>query len=169
MRERQHLSQNLWEISGTTDWSQGSLNEGLLSPQFISRKEGKGKMFPSRCLVTPPGALNNDSGDTGRLRGSFSKTNINCTQASEKNTMLRFPQGGKPLASLKQAPQTSKGRLSGTWIPKRSQISLSCHREKTPPNPLGQGNRTNKLLNKTETFSFYLLLGSLWIERSVPW
>lgn len=104
------MIRNLWEISRNYRLV---IRQPEGSPQFFSRKEGKGKMSPSCCLVTTPGPLNNDAGDTGRLRGSFSKTNLNCTQASEKSTMLRFTQGGKTLTSPEQGLQTSKGRLSG--------------------------------------------------------
>lgn len=99
------MSQNLWEISGNFRLVKSSLNEGLISPQFISREGGKRKMSPSCCSVTPPRGLNNDSGDTGRLRGSFSKTNLNYTQASEKRTMLRFTQGGNFLTFPRQGRQ----------------------------------------------------------------
>lgn len=159
------MSQNLWEISGNFRLVKSSLNEGLISPQFISREGGKRKMSPSCCTVTPPRGLNNDSGDTGRLRGSFSKTNLNYTQASETRTMLRFTQGGKFLTFPRQGRQGSKERLSGTWIPE----GQSCHLEERPPHPLCQANKTNKPLHKTKTYSFYHLLCSLWIERSVPW
>ena len=137
-----------------------------MGPQFTSRKGAKGRRLLVAGRWHPQGLGIADARDTGRLRGSFSKTNRNCTRVSEHSTDAEVHTGWEIPRFSHQDQQTSKGRLFGTWIPG----GRPCHLEERSLHPLCQPNRTRTLLLcNSEPLSFYLLsTRSGWTDRYTP-
>lgn len=105
-------SQNLLENSRNCSLDMSSLNEEHMSPQLPQEQGVKARWLQVAAQWQPQGLRITDTRDTGRLRGSLSKTHLLYSSVWEESRCWG-PHDGKPIGFPGNVSRQQQGGCAG--------------------------------------------------------